>query len=58
VIFIGWQQQLSPWRPAAFRRGYAAQRLPPGDYVDVHTHLGQTWNTTEPLTAEELLRWT
>src|SRR4029450_8524552 len=21
------------------------------------THLGQTWNTTEPLTAEELLRW-
>jgi predicted TIM-barrel fold metal-dependent hydrolase len=28
-----------------------------GDYVDVHTHLGQTWNTTEPLTAEELLRW-
>jgi predicted TIM-barrel fold metal-dependent hydrolase len=30
---------------------------PPGDYVDIHTHLGQTWNTTEPLTAEELLRW-
>src|SRR4051812_41109918 len=26
-------------------------------YVDVHTHLGQTWNTTQPLTAEELLRW-
>jgi predicted TIM-barrel fold metal-dependent hydrolase len=23
----------------------------------MHTHLGQTWNTTEPLTAEELLRW-
>ncbi len=34
-----------------------ARELPPGDYVDVHTHLGQTWNTTEPLTAEELLRW-
>jgi predicted TIM-barrel fold metal-dependent hydrolase len=31
--------------------------LPPGDYVDMHTHIGQTWNTTEPLTAEELLRW-
>jgi predicted TIM-barrel fold metal-dependent hydrolase len=31
--------------------------FPPGDYVDMHTHLGQTWNTTEPLTAEELLRW-
>jgi hypothetical protein len=29
----------------------------PGPYVDVHTHLGQTWNSTEPLTAEELLRW-
>lgn len=24
---------------------------------DIHTHLGQTWNTTEPLTAEGLLRW-
>lgn len=30
---------------------------PPGKYVDVHTHLGQTWNTTIPLTAEDLLRW-
>lgn len=28
-----------------------------GRYVDVHTHLGQTWNSTEPLTAEALLRW-
>jgi predicted TIM-barrel fold metal-dependent hydrolase len=26
-------------------------------YFDVHTHLGQTWNTKEPLTAEALLRW-
>src|SRR3954470_24916992 len=31
--------------------------FPKGNYVDVHTHLGQTWNTTVPLTAEELLRW-
>ena len=31
--------------------------FPKGLYVDVHTHLGQTWNTTVPLTAEELLRW-
>jgi predicted TIM-barrel fold metal-dependent hydrolase len=23
----------------------------------MHTHLGQTWNHTEPLTAEALLRW-
>jgi uncharacterized protein len=34
-----------------------AADFPPGDYVDMHTHLGQTWNTTEPLTAEVLLRW-
>ena len=34
----------------------SAREFPPGDYVDVHTHLGQTWNTTEPLTAEALLR--
>ena len=33
------------------------KQFPPGDYVDMHTHLGQTWNTTEPLTAEVLLRW-
>src|SRR6266576_4204548 len=38
-------------------RRATAERLPAGDYVAVHTHLGQTWNTTEPLTAEELLRW-
>lgn len=25
--------------------------------IDIHTHLGQTWNTTTPLSAEELLRW-
>src|SRR3954447_18957997 len=31
--------------------------FPSGDYVDMHTHIGQTWNTTEPLRAEELLRW-
>jgi len=30
---------------------------PPGRYVDVHTHLGQTWNTKEALTAATLLRW-
>jgi predicted TIM-barrel fold metal-dependent hydrolase len=33
------------------------RKLPAGRYVDVHTHLGQTWNTKEPLTAEVLLRW-
>jgi len=33
------------------------KKFPAGDYVDMHTHLGQTWNTTQPLGAEELLRW-
>jgi len=37
--------------------GEGKKELPKGNYVDVHTHLGQTWNTTVPLTAEELLRW-
>lgn len=35
----------------------AADTTPTGRYVDIHTHLGQTWNSTQPLTAEELLRW-
>ncbi len=35
----------------------ATPPFPTGRYVDVHTHLGQTWNSTEPLSAEELLRW-
>ena len=26
-------------------------KYPPGRYVDMHTHLGQTWNSTEVLTA-------
>ena len=26
-------------------------------YFDMHTHLGQTWNSTQVLTAETLLRW-
>jgi predicted TIM-barrel fold metal-dependent hydrolase len=39
------------------RMACGESKFPPGDYVDMHTHLGQTWNTTVPLTAEELLRW-
>lgn len=39
------------------RVAHAESKFPPGDYFDMHTHLGQTWNTTVPLTAEELLRW-
>jgi hypothetical protein len=41
---------------AAMPRAAAAE-FPPRNYVDVHTHLGQTWNTAEPLSAGELLRW-
>ena len=37
--------------------GLAAASGPSFEYVDMHTHLGQTWNTTEVLTAEVLLRW-
>ncbi len=35
----------------------ARQPYPAGRFVDMHTHLGQTWNTTEFLTAEVLLAW-
>lgn len=35
----------------------AAAAVPPGKYVDVHTHLGQTWNHTRELTAKALLEW-
>ncbi len=33
------------------------REFPKGRYVDMHTHLGRTWNSTEVLTAEALLRW-
>ncbi len=35
----------------------AATEFPRGRYVDIHTHLGQTWNHTEPLSADGLRRW-
>ncbi len=35
----------------------ADDKFPPGRYVDVHTHLGQTWNTTEYLSTKQLLSW-
>jgi hypothetical protein len=34
-----------------------AAAFPAGHYVDFHTHLGQTWNHTQPLSAEGLLKW-
>jgi hypothetical protein len=52
------------WTAAGFATSVAAaaspaaqEKLPRGKYVDMHTHLGQTWNTTQPLSAQELLRW-
>jgi predicted TIM-barrel fold metal-dependent hydrolase len=33
------------------------KQYPPGRYVDVHTHLGQTWNSTDELSATHLLKW-
>jgi predicted TIM-barrel fold metal-dependent hydrolase len=36
--------------------GMANQDKPPRKF-DIHTHLGQTWNTTEVLRGEDLLRW-
>jgi uncharacterized protein len=28
-----------------------------GPYIDIHTHLGRTWNNQPPVTADMLLRW-
>ena len=47
---------------SAFDRGplspdAAADEAVGGPYVDVHTHLGRTWNGDPPLTAEGLVRW-
>lgn len=45
---------------AALTVGRSACAVPQpaaGRFIDVHTHLGQTWNTSKALTAAELLRW-
>lgn len=34
-----------------------ARRAKGGPYIDVHTHLGRTWNGDEPMTADGLVRW-
>lgn len=39
------------------RSNSVAAEPPEGRYVDVHTHIGQTWNSTQALSAGELLRW-
>ena len=43
--------------PIAHRIAAEEPQPAPPAYIDIHTHLGQTWNTTEPLSAETLLRW-
>ena len=35
----------------------AIAKKPATKYIDVHTHIGQTWNHTEPLSAKALLDW-
>jgi predicted TIM-barrel fold metal-dependent hydrolase len=30
---------------------------PGGPYIDVHTHVGRTWNGEPPLSADDLVRW-
>jgi len=35
----------------------AQPQRPPPRFVDVHTHLGRTWNHTRELTADKLLEW-
>ncbi len=35
----------------------SGEQFPPGRYVDMHTHLGQTWNHTKPLSPDGLLAW-
>lgn len=52
-----WTAGVAAAGAGAARSAAADAKFPPGRYVDVHTHLGQTWNKTAPLSAEELLRW-
>jgi predicted TIM-barrel fold metal-dependent hydrolase len=51
-LFTPASTRSAPQAPAGTR-----QKYPAGRYVDVHTHLGQTWNTKDELTAEKLLAW-
>lgn len=38
-------------------RSAEAREAVGGPYIDVHTHLGRTWNGDAPMTAEGLVRW-
>jgi predicted TIM-barrel fold metal-dependent hydrolase len=48
------------WMGAGLAAGLGANapRKPAGGpYIDIHTHIGRTWNGESPLTVEGLLRW-
>ncbi len=52
------QQSLLALTAGAFSvRAASAEVTAEAGYIDMHTHLGQTWNSTETLTAQVLLRW-
>jgi uncharacterized protein len=45
-------------RQAAAKAGVTTQATSAGGpYIDVHTHIGRTWNGDPPLTADALLKW-
>jgi predicted TIM-barrel fold metal-dependent hydrolase len=48
---FSWAEEMPPEKKAS------TTDFPQGRYVDMHTHLGQTWNTTKVLTADVLLGW-
>ena len=47
-----------PWgRALASAEEKPRKAFPEGRFVDVHTHIGRTWNHTEELTTSKLLEW-
>jgi predicted TIM-barrel fold metal-dependent hydrolase len=48
---------ISDSRNARAEEQKSEKTFPAGRYVDVHTHLGQTWNSTDSLSAARLLGW-
>lgn len=55
---LGAMASMAAWQVGSHRvKAAEPTTYPQGRYVDMHTHLGQTWNSTELLTAGDLLRW-
>jgi predicted TIM-barrel fold metal-dependent hydrolase len=38
-------------------RAAGLRRAAGGPYIDIHTHIGRTWNLDAPVTADALVRW-